>query len=178
MKDPSAPEQSSKNGKELLLYLARSILFGPVFEASLNSWTQVYRLNSLLPLTGNPKSFLTFSVFTAVTKFWVPYGSLASRTGITTTHILAGGSIQTEIARYSCREECVPSFLNMTDSLSIFSETHPTDIIQTITSKTKPTFPGQVYGEVYQRPSTNATNWSHILDPVWSGFRPGHVTGG
>lgn len=86
-------QKSSKDGKEFLLYLAKRILFGQVFEASLNSWMQLYRLNSLLPLAGNPKSFLTFSVFIAVTKLWAPYGNLGSRTGIIRTHALASGSI-------------------------------------------------------------------------------------
>lgn len=62
----SAPEQSSKNGKVLLLYLAKKILFGPVFEASLQSWAQLYRLNSLLSLSWHLVFYCSYKILVSL----------------------------------------------------------------------------------------------------------------
>lgn len=136
----------------------------------------MYRLNSLLPLAGNPKSFLTFSVFIAVTKFWAPYGNLGSRTGIVRTHALASGSIQTQIARLFPQR--ISPFLLKHDRISpTFQKPILLTIYRQLLPKPSPPFLGKFMGK-FAKGHLQVQLIEVTLDPGWSGFRPGHVTGG
>lgn len=154
----------SKHDKEFLFYLAKRKLLGQVLEASLNSWTQLYRLNSLLPLSGNPKSFLTsffmavfLGAFVEVTKFWIPFENVSPRTE-TAMHALAGGSLQIQNNQAFPQKRLFPLHLKHYRISPTFQR-----LILLISYRqilrVKLTFPGQFC----QRSSTNAADWSHNL---------------